>query len=416
VHALPPAGLVAGAGATAARALDRWGSEREWRGPDPYDALNAGRLPRIARRSPLALQVVTQGLKRSPLNLRPFLGVPSGLSAATLAHLISAYARNGFLDAEQASAKLRDCVAALEALRCTSFPEPCWGYHFDVQTRVFFYPRTTPNTIATAFAGLGLLDAYELAGVESALEPAVGAGDFFIHQVPQTRAEPGAYFGYLPRDKTPIHNANMLVAALLARLARVTGREHFADAARDAVDYTLTRQHADGSWPYGERPNLAWVDGFHTGYVLDSLLTCVETGVAGDAAEQAWRRGLKYYVEALIDADGAPRYSSNSRWPIDGQSVAQALQTLSRAAAREPHLARRRWDVLEFALQRMARSDGAFVFQRHQHWVNRTAHPRWVQAPMLEALTVLLATPPEGGPERDPDSSRLPRRRAELQA
>ena len=246
---IQPAGPVAAA--AAARALERWGNARDWRGPDPYDALNARRLPHIARHSPLALRVATQAVKRSPLNLRPLLAIPDGLSAATLAHVISAYARNGFMDPEQAGTRLRACVAALAELRCTTFAEPCWGYHFDVQTRVFFYPRTTPNTIATAFAGLGLLDAYELAGVDAALEPAIGAGEFFIRHVPQTEAEPGAYFGYLPGDRTPIHNASMLVAALLARLARATGRSDFADAARAAVEYTVTGQRSDGEWPYG---------------------------------------------------------------------------------------------------------------------------------------------------------------------
>ena len=114
--------------------------------------------------------------------------------------------------------------------------------------------------------------------------------------MPQTESEPGAYFGYLPGDDTPIHNANMLVAALLARLGRLTGREDFADAARAAVHYTVNRQRADGAWPYGEQPHLTWVDGFHTGYVLDCLLTCIDAGVGGQAAERAWRRGLRYYA------------------------------------------------------------------------------------------------------------------------
>src|ERR1700759_4104141 len=130
----------------AARALERWGSARGWRGPDPYDALSSRWLPHSARRSPLALRLVTQAVKRSPVNLRRPLGIPEGLSAVTLAHVISAYARNGFMDAEDARAKLRSSIASLVALRSTAFPEPCWGYHFDVQTRVFFYPRSSPNT------------------------------------------------------------------------------------------------------------------------------------------------------------------------------------------------------------------------------------------------------------------------------
>ncbi len=374
----------------AARALERWGSARDWRGPDPYDALNASRVPTAALRSPLAKRVLIQGVKRSPVNLRRVLGISDGLSAATLAHVISAYARNGFMDRDEARTKLQACVSALVGLRCTTFPEPCWGYHFDVQTRVFFYPRTSPNTIATAFAGLALLDAYETTGDPELLDLAAGAGEFFLRHVPQTRTEAGAYFGYLPGDRTPIHNANMLVAALLARLARLTGWTDFAITARAAVEYTVTRQLPDGAWLYGDEPNLVWIDGFHTGYVLDCLLTCIEAEMVGRTAEDAWRRGLRYYTQVLIEEDGTPRYTPASRYPIDGQCVAQAIQTLSRASALEPMLASARWSVLRFALERLARADGAFKFQRDRVWASATPHPRWVEAPMLAALTQLL--------------------------
>ncbi|MGN6869085.1 MAG: hypothetical protein ACTHMY_11865 [Solirubrobacteraceae bacterium] len=376
----------------AARSLERWGSARAWRGADPYDALNASRLPAVMLRFPLAKRAFIQAVKRSPVNVRPLLGIPAGLSAATLAQVISAYARNGFVGDDEARAKLHDCVVALAGLRCTVFSEPCWGYHFDVQTRVFFYPRTSPNTIATAFAGLGLLDAYELAGTQDALELAIGAGEFFLRHVPQTRREPGAYFGYLPGDRTPIHNANMLVAALLARLAHLTDRTDFAAAARAAVEFTIGRQLPDGAWLYGDEPNLVWIDGFHTGYVLDSLLTCIEAGIGGSAAEDAWRRGLRYYVHALIEADGTPRYTPLSRYPIDGQCIAQAIHTLARAAPTEPVLASVRWNVLRFSIGRFGRTDGAFSFQRERFWANATPHPRWVEAPMLAALTRLIAS------------------------
>ena len=75
----------------AAHALERWGNERGWRGPDPYDGLNATRLAPVLRRSPLALRILTQIVKRSPVNLRPVLRVPEGVSPATLALVISAY-------------------------------------------------------------------------------------------------------------------------------------------------------------------------------------------------------------------------------------------------------------------------------------------------------------------------------------
>jgi hypothetical protein len=385
--------VAAGAREAAIR-LERWCHERAWRGPDPYDALNATAVARALRgHSPLALRALTQAVKRSPVDLRPLLRISPGLSAATLAHALSAYARNGFLAAEDARAKLAWCVRELAGLRLTGYAEPCWGYHFDVQTRVFFYPRTDPNTIATAFGGLGLLDAFERAGERQAGELALGTGEFFVRHVPQTpdpAGGPGAFFGYLVGDRTPIHNASLLICALLARLGRRFERPEFASAAEAGVRFAVAHQRPDGSWPYGEKAGLEWVDGFHTGYVLDSLLTCVEAGVGGAEAEQAWRRGLRYYAERLIDPGGAPRYAPGSLYPVDGQCAAQALQTLSRAAPLEPGLAARRWEVWTYTREHLARGDGAFVFQRRRYWVNRIAHPRWVQAPMLEALTCLL--------------------------
>jgi hypothetical protein len=124
--------------------------------------------------------------------------------------------------------------------------------------------------------------------------------------------------------------------------------------------------------------------------VLDCLRACVDAGVGGEAAEQAWRRGLRYYAGVLIEPDGTPRYSPGSRYPIDGQCVAQAIQTLSLAAHLQPEVAELRWAVLDFALRNLTRSDGALVFQRERYWVNRRTYPRWVEAPMLAALSRLL--------------------------
>lgn len=378
---------------SAARALERWGADRDWAGSDPYDGLNANRFVGPLRGSALGRRILTQAVKRSPLNLRPLLGIEPVRDAATLAHLISAYARNGFLAADETARKLNEAVSALGAQRAVGFENPCWGYSFDVTTRVFSYPRGTPNTIATAFAGLALLDA-DAAGQPGALELATGAAEFFLAEVPQTEAGDGAFFGYLPGDRTPIHNASMLVAALLARLSARSGRADLGAAAEAAVRFTVERQRPDGSWPYAEAPGLEWVDGFHTGYVLDCLLACDEAGVGAGAAGAAWERGIAFYARELIGEDGTPRYTPGSAHPIDGQCAAQAIQTLALGGARDRRLGERAWDVFAYTRRRLARADGAFAFQRRRLWVNRTPHPRWVQAPMLAALACLIGEDP----------------------
>jgi hypothetical protein len=366
------------------RALERWGSERDWAGSDPYDGLNATRLAGPLRRSRLGRRLLTQAVKRSPFDLRQPLAIPEEHDSAALAHVISAYARNGFLPPEEASSKLEQALQRLESLRCPGFDEPCWGYHFDVQTRVFFYPRGAPNSIATAFAGAALVDAYESSRDEELLRRAEAVGDFFLRHIPQTPTDEGAYFGYLVGDRTPIHNANMLVCALLARLSAHTGRGDFADAAGAGVAHTLGHQRPDGSWLYGDEPHLGWIDNFHTGYVLEALDTCLKAGVPSASAE-ALERGLDFYSRVLFVDGAIPKYKVKSTYPIDIQSVAQAIQTFSLSGGYE----RQAWRVFDFARTRMLRPDGAFIFQIHRLWSNRIAHVRWGAAPMLLALVHL---------------------------
>jgi hypothetical protein len=377
-----------------AQRLERWGAARDWRGSDPYDGLNASRGVGPLRHSALGRRLVIQTVKRSPVDLRPLLGVQPSANAASLACVASAYALNGFLEGEEARGRLRSTIDMLGRLRSDRYPEPCWGYHFDFQSRVFFYASGEPNTIATAFAGMALLDAYEVLGDARLLEEARGVGRFFMRRVPRTPDGVGVYFGYLPGERSPIHNANMLACALLARLAPLAARgddsEDFQGAALAGLVWTIEHQRSDGSWPYGERPNLAWIDNFHTGYVLDAIRTCLDSGLAGPEVERAWLRGIAYYRRELLLPDGTPKYYSTGVYPIDAQCVAQSIQTLAIAARRVPGAGDDAWRVFDFVRGRMLRPDGLPIFQRRRLWHNRTPHMRWVVAPMLLAVANLL--------------------------
>jgi hypothetical protein len=375
-----------------ARRLERWGTERSWHGSDPYEGLRATRFVGPLRRSALGRRLITHAVKRSPINLRPLLGIAPGRNAASVSWVVSTYARNRFLPTAEAEHRLREALGLLREMRAPGFEEPCWGYHFDYQSRVLFRARDEPNTIASAYAGLALLDAYEATRDRSLLEEAAGVGRFFLRCVPQTPAGEGAYFGYAVDERTPIHNANMHVCALLARLCAHGADDHgrFRDAAAAALRYTLARQRADGSWAYGERSDLDWVDGFHTGYVLDALRVCADAGLHTEAAGSAWSRGLAFYRDQLIQANGAPKYYSNAVYPLDTQCAAQAIQTFSIAARHDSSCAADAHRVYAFAISHMRRRDGLFVFQRRRLWANRAPHVRWVVAPMLLALTYLI--------------------------
>jgi hypothetical protein len=302
----------------------------------------------------------------------------------------SAYARDCDRTLDDTEARMCDALEALWLLRSEAFPEPCWGYHFDVQTRVFFYPRSMPNTIATAFAGHAFVDAYERTRDRRWLEIATRTADFFLKHVPATETPEGSFFGYLVDDRTPIHNASLLVCSLLSRLAQPLDRRDLADRAAAGVSFALAHQRRDGSWPYGEEPHLSWIDNFHTGYVLEALMVCRSAGIGNDGLDDGIERGLDFYERHLFQQDGAPRYFPSSLYPIDIQSVAQGIQTFalaSRLDARYEALSSR---VASFGLRRMRRRDGAFVFQRRRLWRNTAPHVRWCEAPMLLALVHLM--------------------------
>src|SRR5438067_2778773 len=114
--------------------LSDWGESRRWTGTDPYDGLNATRLTGPIASSPLGRRLIIQAVKRSPVDLRPLLGIPRVLNAAALAQVASSYARGRFLPEEERSLRLRKAIELLEGTRSPEFAEPCWGYPFDVET------------------------------------------------------------------------------------------------------------------------------------------------------------------------------------------------------------------------------------------------------------------------------------------
>jgi hypothetical protein len=369
-------------------ALERWGLARDWTGTDLYDGLNATRIAPKLWRAPMGRRITMQVVKRSPVDLRPALGIDPDHDSASVAWVVSSYARAHHLDEETNSARLEHALDLLERLRLKRYDYPCWGYHYDFQSRVFFYGKDDPNTIATTYAGMALLDAYDRTGDQRLLDQAHGVGEFFLNLVPQTETGAGAYFGYLIGDRSPIHNSNLHVCGLLARLSTHFDDPRYVEAARKGVRYSLVRQRPDGAWPYGERPNLRWVDNFHTGYVLDSLRICLDAGV-DPTIEEALDRGLDFYRREMFLADGTPKYYDKKTHPIDTQSVAQAIQSFALASERDPSFAEDAWRVFDWSVENMRAPDGSFFFQRRKFWVNKAPHMRGVVASMLLALVYL---------------------------
>lgn len=361
--------------------------EREgYAGWDPYDALSSRHVRRVAR-TPVLRRIAIQTLKWLPFNLRPMLGVPRQQHTKGLALILQAYAR--LAQIEGFGAPYRDRAVQLgEALNSRALSTrsgAAWGYDFDVQTRWGRYSAGQPNAIATAFATHALLDLAEATGGPHVPDACLRAMEYACSELLQ-RTSTGSYFAYFAGGTTPIHNANLLLASVFARIGEAGP---CLEEARAAVDYSLRRQRPDGTWPYGEAESLGWVDGFHTGYVLGSLAWWHR--YTGDVAiREALVKGLDVYITALIESDGLARASLTSRYPVDIHASATAIYTLSELLEYDSRALSTAESVLRWTLRRMQRPDGHFAFQQLGPFRNAVPYMRWSDGHMLLALSSYL--------------------------
>lgn len=377
-----------------ARQLLAYCRARDWTGYDPYDALNSRVfrcLPLLHFKLPRLL--LTQVVKRSPINLRPLLLVPQTQNpkgVALFASSLLKFEKAGLIDDV---GEIQRLVQTLLSLRSDQAKQFCWGYNFDWQTRFRLVPRASPNIICTSFAANALLDAYEWGRDPRLLNAAVSAADFILDVLFWSEGDGIACFNYTPLWRSQVHNASLLGAALLCRVSRLAGERRFLEPALRAARYSVRKQHADGAWDYGESdsPSQRWKDNFHTGYNLCALSRIGEYA-ATDEFQSCIGRGLEYYLAHFFREDGAPRYFHDSIYPIDIHSVAQSILTLVELRALDPRNLALANSVFRWALANMWDSRGYFYFQKLPRYTVRIPFMRWSEAWMLLALATVLET------------------------
>lgn len=376
-----------------------------WIGYDPYDGLTSPVARLFPFKQRLARTALTQLLKRSPFNLRPALGIAKELNSKGVA--LAARALMLFADRQgcRLPSRITDApeyqpqgiegdleflMCRLALLRSTGYAEACWGYPFDWQSRIFFVPRGTPNVVCTVFAGHAYLDWYERTGSEFVLNMATSSCRFLLDRLNRTKEAGGDCFSYTPLDRSRVHNVNLLAAEFLARTFTKTGIDEYREAAERAMQYTVGRQRPDGSWPYGEADSQAWIDSFHTGFVLVSLKHLDEY-LRVEGCKDALFAGYEFYEKRFFLADGTPGYYHDGLHPHDVHSAAQGVITFAEMTELMPNAKAMASKVVRWAIENLQSPKGFFYFQRHRLYTIKIPYMRWAQAWMLYALSLYLS-------------------------
>lgn len=366
----------------------------DWSGYEPYDAPDSrlfAVLPFLNTRLPRL--VLTQALKRSPINIRPLLLIRKSQNPKAIALFLSAFLDLSTVNlVDQAADLVELMIERLIALRSPGVPYWCWGYSFNWQGRSALTPAGAPNLICTYFAAWALLDAYEQCQNPRCLSMAVSAAEYLLNELYWSEDRSAAGFSYpLPslRNQNQVHNANFLAAALLCRVYKHTGEKKFFAPALRVARYSTTQQQADGSWYYGELPTQRWIDNFHTGYNLCALQSIAEYAGTTEFDSRV-RRGFQFYRDHFFREDGAVKYYHDRTYPIDTHCVAQSIITLQAFRDLDPGNIRLAHSVFRWAMNHLWDDRGFFYFRRLRVCTNKISYMRWTQAWMLLAMSKLV--------------------------
>ena len=370
--------------------LSRWLEKNEYRGYDTFDGLNARFIRPLTFETKFLRTVLLQGVRRFPVNVRPWLGITREHSSKGMGFLARGFIRLHKTTGDQVwKDKAEFCLQWLIENQLPGYSGACWGNHFDYQSRGFYLPKRVPTIVWTALIGHAFLDAYDYFQQERYLEIAVSACEHIVRDLGSLREGEGICISYIPIKDTQVHNANTLGASLLARVYSHTGKDSYRELAQRAMQYTARHQRPDSSWYYAEKADSHWVDNFHTAYVLDCFKRYAEN-TGDDRFNQNMIDGYEYWKKTFFLADGTPRYYNHKTMPLDIQCSSQAIDTLVFFHDRDPESLPLALKVAQWTITHMQDRSGYFYYRRYAPWlVNKTPTLHWGQATMLCALAGL---------------------------
>jgi polysaccharide biosynthesis protein VpsJ len=355
---------------------------------DPYDGLSSPLIRPVLGKNQLALRVWQQGVRLFPLNIRPLIGVRKLIHTKTVSDFASAYSILSRADAGTSfREKAKRCLDSLASLHSPTRSGLGWGLRFPFATRFVSAKAQQANIFQTINALHAFLDGFETFGDKRYLDLCEQGMEFLKYDLGYTEKEETVSWNYWENFTIEIYNISGLMIGLCARLALLTGNDHYRLLSRKLYAYISKAQNEDGSWYYSADARGNFIDGFHTGYILEGMIRAVQLNVV--KKDDALARGITYYLQCFFTADGTPRYFSNATFPIDGQNAAQALQTLHfilnvNFAPKE---------LLEKCFARVDQllwnQTGYYNYKRTRWITYKTPMHRWVTGPMFLALSYL---------------------------
>lgn len=361
---------------------------------DPYDGLNTP-IRKLFFKFRLLERLWLQCIRLSPMNFRSIIGIKKIIHLKTVSDLLTASSilygktknENYFINAD----KYFDLLEKMDLKQNHSIG---WGLRFYFTTRFVQADKNSANLFNTINVLNSLLDYYNINKQNSneeqcaRIEKLVNFGiDFIEKELGYNETATTIFWNYWEGLKSPVYNVNALMVGFLSRYQKIFNINKYDKHINKTIEFLKLGQNPDGSWHYSADSKAEFIDGFHTGYILEGLSLAKLNGIIFE--DEFFERGVKYFIENFFTEESLPKYYNNSLYPIDGQNFAQIVQTLyylNKLDLSDKKLVEK---VLNKTDEVLWNEKGYYNYMKTKYFKYKTAMDRWVNAPMYLALSYL---------------------------
>jgi hypothetical protein len=364
----------------------RYLEEKKYLSYDVFDALNSNYLNFLLKRNIFLRRVAIQVNARLPFNVRPMLGVKKMIHTKTISDLLSIYTMMyKRTNDDRYKVKAFEMYEMLWERRITVEEGFGWGLNFPYSTRFTNADKQTPNLYNTINATHSIIYFYEaFHSVE--IEVIIDAVLYFILQYLGVveENETTSWLRYYPKQTgMPTPNVNATSASLFVRINSLLENRIEPTLIVKLLNFVKTSQNNDGSWFYTTTENGKWIDGFHTGFILESLALIKFINPQYEVKEML-SKGTQFFLSNLIDSNNIPKYFHTSTYPIESQNCAQCIQTLAKLILYDNQdLEKKLNDTISVVNKNLYDKKGYFYHKKGKYITNKNYYARWSQTPMV---------------------------------
>ena len=285
-------------------------------------------------------------------------------------------------------------LEVLKESRSPGFADYCWGYPFDWVTRNGVLKANTPFITTTPYVFEALLQVNQFRPRDEWKELMASTVRYATTEI-KDKPFPGGgnTCSYMPGEEFNVVNAAAYRAAMLVSAANFFENDEWLKIAAGNIDFVLTAQNPDGSWPYAKDGVRDFVDHFHTCFVMKALAKIyLQNG--DQRILKALGKGVDYYLNNLFSEDGMPRpFSKAPRLTVyqcELYDCAECINLCLLLLKTFPQLDGTLETVVAGILENWIKIDGSFRSRKLKFgWDNVPMH-RWAQSQMFRALAYYL--------------------------